>query len=376
MNNDPNLRKFEIIRRENEEIQSIGHSLGKGGFGIVREVIINKKVYAGKLIEKNKGQQSEEEKYGIILRGKNIININKIISSKIGLKEYDLIIMEKASLRDLGKISEFFHKNNLLKTIYNPFEEVLEDNLLRFYLKQIINALELLDRNYYVHNDIKPQNILITYNLIIKLTDFGLLRKVQNNETNIPGGTPGYLSPEYYINRKVESEVARKQDYFALGSTLYFLKYGEHMLKYKKGNDANMILLADEIVKLLEQNRDYIKSKKSSDGEFINFLCSLIEYKPEDRPFFEEIYRNIWLNNNSEQINNIHSINQGEEEKLIMELQKSDFLIKKEKEIENYINSDNEKEKKFIENKNIKKDIIKKKKNKICRFRFKKNNKQ
>ena len=187
MNNDPNLRKFEIIRRENEEIQSIGHPLGKGGFGIVREVIINKKVYAGKLIEKNKGQRSEEEKYGIILRGKNIININKIISSKIGLKEYDLIIMEKASLRDLGKISEFFHKNNLLKTIYNPFEEVLEDNLLRFYLKQIINALELLDRNYYVHNDIKPQNILITYNLIIKLTDFGLLRKVQNNETNIPG---------------------------------------------------------------------------------------------------------------------------------------------------------------------------------------------
>ena len=371
MNNDPNLRKFEIIRRENEEIQSIGHSLGKGGFGIVREVIINKKVYAGKLIEKNKGQQSEEKKYGIILRGKNIININKIISSKIGLKEYDLIIMEKASLRDLGKISEFFHKNNLLKTIYNPFEEVLEDNLLRFYLKQIINALELLDRNYYVHNDIKPQNILITYNLIIKLTDFGLLRKVQNNETNIPGGTPGYLSPEYYINRKVESEVARKQDYFALGSTLYFLKYGEHMLKYKKGNDANMILLADEIVKLLEQNRDYIKSKKSSDGEFINFLCSLIEYKPEDRPFFEEIYRNIWLNNNSEQINNIHSINQGEEEKLIMELQKSDFLIKKEKEIENYLKSENENEQKI--KKNIKKDTIKRKKNnKLYRFRFKK----
>ena len=372
MNNDPNLRKFEIIRRENEEIQSIGHPLGKGGFGIVREVIINKKVYAGKLIEKNKGQQSEEEKYGIILRGKNIININKIISSKIGLKEYDLIIMEKASLRDLGKISEFFHKNNLLKTIYNPFEEVLEDNLLRFYLKQIINALELLDRNYYVHNDIKPQNILITYNLIIKLTDFGLLRKVQNNETNIPGGTPGYLSPEYYINRKVESEVARKQDYFALGSTLYFLKYGEHMLKYKKGNDANMILLADEIVKLLEQNRDYIKSKKSSDGEFINFLCSLIEYKPEDRPFFEEIYRNIWLNNNSEQINNIHSINQGEEEKLIMELQKSDFLIKKEKEIENYLKSENENEQKIKKNINIEKDTTKKKKKKLCRFRFKK----
>jgi serine/threonine protein kinase len=365
MNDDDKKIIFEKIKKRDKEIKFIGNILGKGTFGQVRDItMINNKKLAGKLIEKKKGQILEEEKYGTILRGKNIININKILKENIDGKEYDLIIMEKASLRDLGKISEFFHKNNLLKTIYNPFEEVLEDNLLRFYLKQIINALELLDRNYYVHNDIKPQNILITYNLIIKLTDFGLLRKVQNNETNIPGGTPGYLSPEYYINRKVESEVARKQDYFALGSTLYFLKYGEHMLKYKKGNDANMILLADEIVKLLEQNRDYIKSKKSSDGEFINFLCSLIEYKPEDRPFFEEIYRNIWLNNNSEQINNIHSINQGEEEKLIMELQKSDFLIKKEKEIENYLFPENENEQK----------IKKKKKKKLCRFRFKKNN--
>ena len=372
MNHDDSLRKFEYIKKENKDIQRIGKSLGKGGFGVVKEIIINKKVYAGKLIEKNKGQKSEEEKFGIILRGQNIVNINKIISSKIGLKEYDFVIMEKAALKDLGKINEFLHKYNLLKIIFNPFVEVLGDNLLRFYSKQIINALELLDRNYYVHNDIKPENILVTYNLIVKLTDFSLLRKVQNNETKIPGGTPGYLSPEYYINKQVNSEVARKQDYFALGSTLYFLKYGEYMLKLKKYDDEYKILTADDIVKLLEQNRNNIKSKKSSDEEFINFLCSLIEYKPEDRPLFEDIYRNVWLNSNSEQINNIYSIIQNDEEKMIMELQKSDFLIKKEKEIENYLNSKNENELKNKKNKTIKKDTINKKKDKLYRFRFKK----
>ena len=368
------LRKFEYIRRENKEIQSIGKPLGRGAFGVVRELTINKKLLAGKLIIKNKGQKSEEEKFGIILRGLNIININKIIPSRIGLNDYDLIIMEKAALRDLGKINEALHKHNLLKIIYNPFDEVLGDNLLRFYSKQIINALELLDRNYYIHNDIKPENILITNNLIVKLTDFSLLRKVLNNETRIAGGTQGYLSPEYYIDKEVKSEVARKQDYFALGSTLYFIKYGEQMLNYKKYSDKNEILNADEIVKLLEKNRDRIKSGKSSDREFIIFLCSLIGYKPEDRPFFEEIYRNIWLNNNLVQINNIQSIYYKDEEKMIIELQKSDFLIKKEKEIENYINSVYENEKKFIEDRNVKKDIIKKKKNKLCRFRFKKKN--
>ena len=126
-------------------------------------------------------------------------------------------------------------------------------------------------------------------------------------------------------------------------------------------------MIADEIIKLLEQKRDKIKSEKMSDREFINFLCSLIEYKPDDRPNFEEIYRNIWLNNNLEQINNIHSINQGEEGKIIMELQKSDFFTKKEKG--QNLNLKNEQKSK--ENKNIKKDIEKKKKNnKLCRFRF------
>jgi len=370
MNDDDTLKKFEYFKRENEDIQNIGKPLGKGAFGVVRDIMINKKHYAGKLIEKTKGQKSEEEKYGKILRGQNIINIIKILSGKIGLNDYDLVIMEKASLRDLGKLNEYIHRCNLLKTLYDPFDEVLGDNLLRFYLKQIINSLELLDRNYYVHNDIKPENILVTYNLVVKLTDFSLLRKVQNNnEAKIPGGTPGYLSPEYYLYKTVESEVARKQDYFALGSTLYFIKYGKNMLKYKKYDKENGILNADEIVKLLEQERDYIKSGKMSDGEFIKFLCSLIEYKPEDRPSFEEIYRNIWLNDNIEQINNIFSINQSEEEKMIMELKKSDFLIKKEKERENdnYLNLENEQK-----NKGNKKDTIKKKKNKLCRFRFKK----
>ena len=185
----------------------------------------------------------------------------------------------------------------------------------------------------------------------------------------IPEGTPGYLSPEFFINQQVESEVARKQDYFALGSTLYYLKYGEKMLQYKDIKNQK-IIIADEIVKLLEQSRDNIKSGKNSDREFIKFLCSLIDFRPEDRPCFEEIYRNIWLNNNSEQIKNIHSINLGDELKIIIELQKSDFLVEIEKEIEKDLIFENEQKSRV--NKNLKKDTNKKKENKYCRFRFKK----
>ena len=199
------------------------------------------------------------------------------------------------------------------------------------------------------------------------------LRKVKDEESEISGGTRGYLSPEFYINKneKVDSQTARKQDYFALGSTLYYLKYGKKMLNYEDKIDK--IMIADEIVKLLEKKIDDIKSSKMFDQEFINFLCSLIQFKSEDRPNFEEIYRNIWLNNNSEEINNIYSINQGENEKIIMELQKSDFLIKKENELD--LNLENENSKKCEESNKIKKGKIKKNENnKLCRFRFKKKN--
>ena len=359
---------FERAKIIYPEIRTIGKVLGEGAFAQVREIKMDNsnKTFAGKLIKKRKNKKTEEEKYGINIRGKNIININKIIAYKKDDIDYDLVIMEKASLRDIGLLNKHLYEKNLLKILYEPFDEIIGENLLRFYAKQIINALEMFDRNYYIHNDIKPQNILIASKLIVKLSDFSLLTKVKDKESIIPGGTPGYLSPEYYINQEVDSEVARRQDYFALGSTLYFLKYGKAMLKYNYKNEK--IMIADEIIKLLEKNRDNIKSGKLSDGEFINFICSLIEYKPEDRPYFEEIYRNIWLNNNSEQINNIHSINQGEEDKMLLELQKSDFLIKKENEQD--LNIENEQKNK--ENNNINKDAIKKNKNKLCRFRFKK----
>ena len=361
---------FERAKIIYPEIRTIGKVLGEGAFAQVREIKMDNsnKTFAGKLIKKRKNKKTEEEKYGINIRGKNIININKIIAYKKDDIDYDLVIMEKASLRDIGLLNKHLYEKNLLKILYEPFDEIIGENLLRFYAKQIINALEMFDRNYYIHNDIKPQNLLITFELTLKLSDFGLLTKVKDKQTKIPEGTPGYLSPEFYINKEVDSEVARKQDYFALGSTLYFLKYGEQLLKYNDNNDR--IMIADEMVDLLEQKRNNMKSEKMSDGEFINFICSLIQFKPENRPIFEEIYRNIWLNKNSEQINNIQSINPNDG-KLIMELQKSDFLIKKEKEKD--INSKNENRQKNKDSKNIKKVIFKKKKNnKLCRFRFKK----
>ena len=328
--------RVEEIFKDSEKVYKfkINKPLGKGSFGVVKEISLNNKIYAVKLIKKNPYDKNDESSLILEFRGPGIVKVNKIITQKYSDREvYDLIIMEKASLNNLHKFTEKIYKENLLNLIFkNPFELVGE-NLLRFLTIQLMKGLELLNRAGYSHFDIKPGNILLFLNMVVKFTDFRLLRNPEKSKNNdnifhIPGGTRGYLTPEYYSNNeKVSVEDALKQDYFALGSTLYSLKYGEDMLDYSNYLDSN--LTSDVIIDLLQKAMDQIKSKKLSDKEFINFLCSLIQYKPEERPDLELIYRNKWLNKNTEDIRNIAENFELDEEKLIIELDKSDLLINK-----------------------------------------------
>src|SRR5690606_4911619 len=64
---------------------------------------------------------------------------------------------------------------------------------------QICSALEHAHRNFIVHRDIKPHNIMITKDGIAKVTDFGIARAVTSATITMVGSTIGsvhYFSPE------------------------------------------------------------------------------------------------------------------------------------------------------------------------------------
>ena len=315
---------------KDKHFTSVGKLLGKGSFGEVRDIVVNNKTMAGKIVRIGNNEKSGEY-YSYDLRGQNIIKINKIISKEIGGANYYLIIMEKAILRDLGKLTDYFHNHNLLKLIYNPFNEEAGDNLLRFYSKQIVEALDILNKSDYVHFDLKPENLLVSISLIIKLSDFSLLKKVSNQEKlKIPGGTSGHLTLEYFKKgEKFSGEDLRKQDYFSFGTTLFYLKYGRQMFKYKKYDDNDSYILT--ILSQMQKEISTILSGKFTDKDFIDFLKDLLGYTPNDRPNFEHIYRNKWLNKNLDKLHEIFWGYEYDEEKLLMEFQKNDFLIEKEK---------------------------------------------
>jgi serine/threonine-protein kinase len=90
-----------------------------------------------------------------------------------------------------------------------------------------------------VHRDVSPHNILVTYDGVAKLLDFGVakatLQTSSNTETGEVKGKFSYMAPEQILG----GEVDRRCDIFAAGIVLYFLSTGRH--PFKHANTAAVI---------------------------------------------------------------------------------------------------------------------------------------
>lgn len=307
--------------------------ISNGSSGEIRDIFYKGKPALAKVTEKKKERIYEEK-----LRGPNIVKIHKILTKTYDGTDYNFIIMEKMVLKDLATMSNFVHNNNFYKLINEPFYELIGDNFVRFFAKQIIKGLLTLEMNELVHFDIKPENILIHHGLTLKITDFNYLTNLEEysdptKKLTIPETTPGYVTPDFFKSKEVDKDTAKKQDYFALGATLFYFKIGYQMLKYRKLEEDK--LTEDRVIDILQRDIAHIRSNPLFDPKFVDFICDLITYIPSERLTFEEIYRNMWLNKNSDDASTvINAFSDGEEDKFMKELVKSDFYLEKQKQID------------------------------------------
>ncbi|KAL6868668.1 Pkinase domain-containing protein [Trichoderma novae-zelandiae] len=279
--------------------------IGKGAFAVVYKVTskYNGVPYAAKELEKRRfikngvlDQKVENEMR--IMQKVDHPNIVRYIENFDWDERLLIIIMEYVPGGDLGK-----HIADDM-----PFTE--SDS--REMAKQLLSALSYLHANNITHRDVKPDNILINslQPLDVKLTDFGLSKMVDTEQTFLRTfcGTLLYCAPEVYTEYaeydengiRSRGKKARRVpgqrynhavDIWSLGGVLFYSMTGQPPYPVKSGISYSELL--HKIMTTLLDIRPLEKASVSDDG--IDFICSMLQRKPENRGTIDELFRHPWL---------------------------------------------------------------------------------
>ncbi len=106
---------------------------------------------------------------------------------------------------------------------------------------QICQAIDCAHKNGIVHRDIKPQNIMVCDNNVLKVMDFGIARNLNKNGQTQDGknaiGTVHYISPEQARGGYVDG----KTDIYSIGVVLYEMMTGK--LPFNHENPVSVAIM-------------------------------------------------------------------------------------------------------------------------------------
>lgn len=153
----------------------------------------------------------------------------------------------------------------------------LSESFARFYMSQLVLALEYLHVLELIHRDVKPENIMLDAFGYIKLADFGQCTKCSSyGKAWTHTGTPEYMAPEIIKGLGYDFGV----DWWALGVTLYEMCAGRRPFKSASSNKLYQAILQMKF----EMPDMFSKTLQS-------LVRLLMAAKPEKRLGFSEKHR-------------------------------------------------------------------------------------
>jgi len=133
-------------------------------------------------------------------------------------------IYEVGSANGMHYIAMEFMHGKTAREVLNEEGRLAPDRVLSI-VKQVASALDYAHARGVIHRDVKPDNIALLEEGIVKLTDFGIARIANDlvrTQAGIMVGSPAYMSPEQIVGDEIDG----RSDVFSLGVTTYELLTG------------------------------------------------------------------------------------------------------------------------------------------------------
>jgi serine/threonine protein kinase len=239
------------------------YPIGRGGFGRVWKVYHKKTSQLFAMKEMRKDLIVAKRSVGSIMNERRLLGI---------LKHPFLVNLHYAfqNLENLYLVVDLMSGGDF--RYYLVQRQDMKEGSIKFLAACILCGLEYLHLNNIVHRDIKPENLVFDSSGYVHITDFGIARMSNADNSSTTSGTPGYMSPEVLCSQN--HGIAA--DYFALGVILY--ECITHFRPYtgKNRKEIRDAVLNKQVQLKLENNLEWT-------NELIDLVNRLIQRKPDNR---------------------------------------------------------------------------------------------